>query len=419
MELLRKAENLTEAYRILDPSKPLTGKELERFYAQRPDEASIAPLWDKLEADDSGDDKTLFTGHRGNGKTTELEWLAVKLRSTHIVVSFNAETQFNLGDVDYRDLLVLLGLQVYNEAKTNWNLKLSQDKLHDLLFWYGVHIFEEDEKRRWESEADAELNAGFARFNLKLKTEPRQRVRYRSEAESHLSDLLERLNAVLDEMKSKTDRRIMVIVDGLEKMYTMTQVLDLFCRGANALMEPHCRAVYTVPLSLYHTPDVQQVLLSFTRDFSLPNIKSANRDKTPCPEGRDALLRVLDNRLRPGLISEDAASLLVEMCGGLLKQLISLAGESVAHARRLRGERGSVLPQDVQYAATKLRNVYRANLTEAYYGELLRIYRGGAFVNSPVTQDLLHNLSLLEYDGGDAWWAVNPIVKKLLDEQSS
>jgi len=86
-------------------------------------------------------------------------------------------------------------------------------------------------------------------------------------------------------------------------------------------------------------------------------------------------------------------------------------------ARRLRGEQGPVEPDDVEFAATKVRNSYRGNLTEAHYAELERIYRGGAFVNSPVAQDLLHNLSLLEYNGGEAWWAVNPIVRKLLDER--
>jgi hypothetical protein len=44
MELLRKADNLAEAYALLDPDRPLEGEWLEHFYAERPEEASIAPL---------------------------------------------------------------------------------------------------------------------------------------------------------------------------------------------------------------------------------------------------------------------------------------------------------------------------------------------------------------------------------------
>lgn len=117
MELLRKAENLAEAYQLLDPDRPLEGEWLEHFYAKRPEEASITPLIDGLVLDSREDDKTLFTGHRGNGKTTELARLEQMLESTHTVVRFNVESLLNPGDVDYADLLVVLGLQVFHKAK--------------------------------------------------------------------------------------------------------------------------------------------------------------------------------------------------------------------------------------------------------------------------------------------------------------
>jgi hypothetical protein len=72
---------------------------------------------------------------------------------------------------------------------------------------------------------------------------------------------------------------------------------------------------------------------------------------------------------------------------------------------------------DVEYAARQVRNTYRGSLTEEQYGELWRLYNGGRFVNSEAARSLLHNLSLLEYDGGDAWWSVHPIVQPLLEER--
>jgi hypothetical protein len=103
--------------------------------------------------------------------------------------------------------------------------------------------------------------------------------------------------------------------------------------------------------------------------------------------------------------------------GGLLKELIALARNAVLHARRVRGEKGPVEAEDVAYAARQVRNTFRSILTEEQYRELWRIYSGGRFVNGEVTRDLLHNLSLLEYDGGEAWWAVHPIVRPLLEER--
>ena len=417
MHLLRKAENLTEAYRLLDPNRPLEGKWLDRFYAERPEEASIEPLADELMLDSSDDDKTIFTGHRGSGKTTELARLEQKLQDSHTVVRFNVEGLLNLGDVDYADLLVVMGLEVFLAAQRT-GAKLDKDRRRDLLYWYTTHIFEEGERDGWKSEVGGELNAVFAKFSAKLTTDaPYRREKMRAEAQANLSDLLERLNRLLEDAQEKSGQRTLVIVDGLDKMLDQNQVRDLFCQGANALMAPGCRVVYTVPLALYHTNDFQQVRMSFPRNFPLPNVKTVEQDETPCPEGRKALLEVLDCRLMPGLVAPEAAGRLVEQSGGLLKELIALARSAVLRARHVRGEQGSVQVEDVARAARQVRNTYRGNLTQDQYKELERTHSGGWFVNSEVARSLLHNLSLLEYDGGDAWWAVHPIVRPLLEER--
>jgi energy-coupling factor transporter ATP-binding protein EcfA2 len=419
MELLRKAENLSEAYNLLDPNRPLEGKWLEHFYAERPDGSSLAPLLDELLSDSSDEDKTIFTGHRGSGKTTELARLEEKLRPTHTVVRLSVESLLNLGDVNYADLLVVLGLQVFQAARQS-GIELDEKRLRDLLFWYSTHIFEQGERGGLESEVGGELNALIAKISVKLTTDaPYRRETVRAQAQANLSDLLERLNALLDELRRKSGHRTMVIVDGLDKMYDLNQVRDLFCQGANALIEPRCRTVYTVPLAIYHTDDFQQVRMSFTRDFPLPNVKTVEQDgRTSCPEGRQALLNVLDCRLMAGLLAPEAAERLVDLCGGVLKELIALARNTVLRARRVRGGQGPAQPEDVEYAARQVRNTYRAGLTQEQYKELWRLHSGGRFVNSEVSRSLMHNLSLLGYDGGDAWWGIHPIVRPLLEERA-
>jgi hypothetical protein len=63
-----------------------------------------------------------------------------------------------------------------------------------------------------------------------------------------------------------------------------------------------------------------------------------------------------------------------------------------------------------------VQNAYSAFLTEAHYQELARILRGGQFKNSDVARELIHNLSLLAYNGGPVWWGVHPIVRPLVEE---
>lgn len=414
MELSR-AQTLKEAYNLFDPLRPLEGEWLEAFYVERPQSASLQPLIEELELDERSDDKTLFSGHRGSGKTTELNRLAQALAPTHIVVRMNAESLLNLGDVDYTDLLVVMGLEVFRHAAAA-GLPLKKEKLENLRFWYTTHILEENERPALESEIAATLNAGIASITARLRTNAPRRQTVRAQAQAHLSDLLERLNNLLDELHQKAGKRILVIVDGLDKMYNLDQVRNLFLHGANALTEPRCRILYTVPISLYYTNDFQQVRLSYHRSFPLPNIKVWERDGQPCAEGQETLRELVLRRMEGKLITAEALEQLVEYSGGLLKELVSLTRASVSRARRLRGDGGPIQPDDVEYAARQVRNAYKALLTEEGYQELKRILEGGRFVNTPLAQDLLHNLSLLEYNGDGIWWAVHPNVRPLVEE---
>ncbi len=411
----QQAQTLAEAYRVLDPLRPLDGEWFNSFYAERPESAGIQSLLDELMLDDRRDDKTIFTGHRGSGKTTELTRLARELADSHFVVRIDAEELLNLGDVDYADLLVMMGLQIFRRARES-GIRLSEERVQNLQFWYRTHILEEEERPALDAEIGAQLNAGIASIAAKLRTDAPRRQRARAEAQANLSDLLERLNELLEDLQDKTKRRILVIVDGLDKMYDLDQVSRLFLHGANALIEPRCRVIYTVPIAIYYTNDFQQVRLSFPRNFALPNIKTEERDGNPCQEGRQALRKVLERRMMGELLEPEATERLVELSGGLLKELIALTRNSVLRARRLQGEQGPVRVEDVEYAARQVRNTYQASLTEAHYHELQRLAQGERFTNSPMMRELLHNLSVLEYNGDGAWWTIHPVVRPLVEE---
>lgn len=259
----------------------------------------------------------------------------------------NVESLLNLGDVDYTDLLVVMGLEVFRHA-TGAGLRLEKEKLENLRFWYKTHILEEDERRALDAELTAELNAGIASITARLRRNAPRRQTARAQAQANLSDLLERLNNLLDEIHQKAGKRILVIVDGLDKMYNLDQVRNLFLYGANALTEPRCRILYTVPIPLYYTNDFHQVRFSYHRSFPLPNIKVWERDGQPCAEGRETLREVVLHRLDKKLITAEALEQLVAYSGGLLKELVSLTCASVLRARLLRGDGGPIQPDDVE-----------------------------------------------------------------------
>lgn len=416
MQRLGQAQTLRDAYTTLDPLCSLSGNWMQHYYVERPEECSINGLLDELQLDRSEDDKTLFTGYRGSGKTTELHRLEEALQGDHLVVFMNVEEFMNLGDIHYTDLLVLLGLEVFRVTQKA-GFRTEERLLKDLRFWYEEHILEKAKGTEAEVSFNLGLDLLIAKLGGRIKSDASRRETIRSATKAHLSDLLERLNCLLQELHEKVEKRILVIVDGLDKVYDLSQVRDLFLQGANALLEPRCRIIYTVPYALSYSNDFQQVRLTYPRFYILPNIKTHQADRwQPYSAGVNMLEEVLHRRVAPALLSGEAKKRLIEYSGGLLKELISLARSSLVVARRLRGDQGPIQADDVEYAVQQVQNTFRALLTEDQYRELARILDGGPFVNSFIAQELIHNLSLLAYDGGRIWWDVHPIVRPLVEE---
>ena len=412
MAKISAPSTLKQAYQFLDPLRPLQGEWLERFYVPRPPDSRIDMLRHALLSDKSEDDKTLFSGQQGAGETTELNRLAQALQDTHVVIFVNAEEALNLGDVHYTDLLVTLGLAVYREAR-RWGVPADDKQAENLLFWYTEQILEEDETARLRSEVAGEVNLGVVRFGTRLAQEAPFRKTVRARAEARLSDLITRLNELLISLRKRFGRRILVIVDGVDKIYNLRQAADLFLYGSNALSAPACRIIYTVPFPLFYSPDFQQVRQQFHRNHLLPNVKTRNRDSSPYAPGQEMLREVILRRMGEQLITPEALERLIHASGGLLRELLRLARLSILSALDRGAER--IMPEDVEWAIREVQNTFRRILKAEDFLHLREVCETKQLDQLPprMADRLLHNLSVLEYNG-DVWWDVHPVVKQLL-----
>jgi len=125
---------------------------------------------------------------------------------------------------------------------------------------------------------------------------------------------------------------------------------------------------------------------------------------------------IVERRVEPYLIDPEAIDLAVRMSGGIPLTLIQLIQSAILHGLAA-GQDRIGLPQ-MQSAVVQLQNDYRGTLRPEDYGELLRYHRTRAFVNNERTREFLASLSLLEYNDGEPWCDVHPILLPLLGEQA-
>ncbi|MGB9724274.1 MAG: hypothetical protein ACPL7G_10315 [Chloroflexia bacterium] len=225
-------------------------------------------------------------------------------------------------------------------------------------------------------------------------------------------------------VRGQTGRSVLVAIDDLDKPDIAT-AQELFYRHATALTQPPCKILYTIPIALLYTAEFRPVSRNFSGWFVLPNIKVCNRDGSPHAAGRAIMREMVERRMDLGLITSEALDFLIEMSGGVMREMTTLM-QLACNEARVSGKGQIDLPL-AQKAVAFIRNEYRRSLRVEHYQQLRLVARDKQVREIHRVQrrpeeeetelallELLHNLSVLEYCNEDSWWDVHPIVASLL-----
>jgi len=121
--------------------------------------------------------------------------------------------------------------------------------------------------------------------------------------------------------------------------------------------------------------------------------------------------------MRPDLIEEDALRYATEMSAGITREFVRTIKDSCVEAI-VRGGDG-IICADVKRAVTDRKNDFKRILSKKTQYTALKevhdtksIYIDDEDIRAEIP-GLLHNLSIVEYNG-DIWWDVHPVVLSIL-----
>jgi hypothetical protein len=411
---MMRANTLAEAFENLNPRKPLQGERLKAFYVER----AGTPLPEMAIYLRSAREpfKLLFTGHRGSGKTTSLFKLTEVLGKQYFTVRFSVTETLNPFELTYVDLLLGLSTRLFARATAEEAIKtlglgdIAGELLDDIYRWLTDYVLGKDIPFRAPA-ADKSLSAkvNFLALELEAKVaaEASTRQAVRQRVEMQLSELIERINYVLDAIRRHSQREVLIVVEDIDKL-DLKAARDLYLEHAASLTAPRASIVYTFPVSLRYSSDFIQIRRNFDEAHVLPNVHVFHKDGSSHADGRARLHEVVTRRMSPDLIDETALETLVEHSGGLLVSLIDLAQRVVVSA--IGAVRERVEEADVHKAIARERADYQALLRPGDY-EALRARRADkVLVNDETVRQLLYTQSLLEYANDEVWCDVHPVV---------
>ncbi|HYO57456.1 hypothetical protein [Archangium sp.] len=132
-------------------------------------------------------------------------------------------------------------------------------------------------------------------------------------------------------------------------------------------------------------------------------------------KGREFLLQVLHRRAGPGILSDTAAEQLVQLSGGVLRDLIALA-KSAGDEAYSRG--ADTIDRDhVMMAADGFGRALMVGLKPEEIDTLKHLHSTGGFVRtSDDDLALIATRRVLEYRGRQPQYAVHPTISHLLDQ---
>jgi hypothetical protein len=388
---------------------------LKRFYKL----LKIDPI-DHVLQEEPENTYTIFCGHRGCGKSTELKRLGKNFNKKELffVISLDAVNDLDPNNLQYADVLMGLAEKLFKRLDEE-GIEISRVFLSKLNSWFDEKIKTNTKTREFATEAKAGLTAElgvpyfgklFAHFTNAFKVNTSYKEELRRIIKDSFTQFSIYFNQLIEiaeiEIRAKDKgKKILFIIDGTDRL-SGEDSNRFFIEDCHQLQLIKSNFVYCAPI---HLISKDNQVRQFFKVFILPMIKIVDKDtKLPFADGVSILEEMIYKRADKILFDcEDTIKKLVMHSGGCPRELLKLL-----HYAFLRTETEIFDKESVEMAIYDLATDYRRFLNTDDYKLLYDADLTGDYDDSSERIDfLLINLALLEYN--QFYRRSHPVIRTL------
>ena len=372
----------------------------------------------------------LFTGHIGCGKSTELLRLKAELEEEGFhVVYFESSQDLEMGDVEITDIMLAIARRVSESLDSLEKLHLAEPKgLKSLL--QGIAKLLQTEV---EVSAEASIPLGIGKITAKAKNSPELRSKLREYLGPRTKGILDAINEELlqsatEKLKLHGKQGLVVIVDNLDRLessqkpWGRPQPEYLFIDRGEQLRQLKCHVVYTMPLSLRFSNEIETLTQRFTVNPKvLPMVPVLQRDGRISKAGMYLLKQMVLARAFPYLQEHQRLDVITEVFDSpeTLEQLCRVSGGHVRELLMLlydwiKKERLLPLSRNILESVIKSRcNQMKLAITDNDWELLRQVAKDKQVRGDENYRSLVHSRFVYEYcDPEGSWFDINPILAK-------
>lgn len=360
----------------------------------------------------------LFCGHRGCGKSTELNLIAEKLHRPdgYFVVQCNIVEDLDINNIEYVDILFLVAQKIA-EALDKEGIAIDERHVKDLQDFFNERIVSQVKKKDFEASINtgvqsklgfAFIGAIFANITSAFKTSSTHAEEVRRLVKNQFSMFKTTFNRMLDEIKQKLiaekkGKALLVVIDGTDRL-TREDCDHIFLNHASQLTQLETNFVYTVPIHLVY--ESNQVKNFYEAPFVLPNVILEKGREKGKQTGWDAMKQLIYRRIHPDLFdSKKTVDFIIEMSGGHIRELIHILQEAFNASDTEKFDKKAAAA-----GIERLKADYMRILNSEGYLRLVKLEKEDDKESDDIMKTLLFNSVVLEYN--DYWRKVNPVVRE-------
>lgn len=252
----------------------------------------------------------------------------------------------------------------------------------------------------------------FKRLSIALSSRKVRETEIEVRLRRLMPELRELLDTLLFEVHDKTGKRVLFVIDDLEKLTPVDAAISLFLDQAGFFGALNCHLLFTAPSALRLEPRYQAEVISHFTEYTATLGRPVRIERELGAGEYGTLRKIIYRRVCPELVEEAAVERLVLASGGLVSQVIDGMYRAILSAMTEAADRVSL--GHIEQALKERAAGFLAILKDEQYRELDRIDREGAATHVEDPQ-LLHSCCVLEYPDSPSEFAVHPLVLPLLE----
>lgn len=423
-------ETAQRLYHAFDPTEPLRTATANRYVSR--EDSVVREFRQQLEFTD--DHRFLVAGPVGSGKSTELFRMYAELQqdTRRVTVLLDLVAQFDVNALSAGQVVFLVALALLKSADS-----VPPELMRELESTY-LGMVHPDDRRTLDlagllgglgTFVAGAVGGGLAADAAKAATDALKTVDLRTSLpgkgfafdknDPRAHQLTAVLGKVLRHVRQKTNRRHLVLLDGLDKVRGKDRIDELFCSGLLA-----CTGVQGLELVCAAPPSLRfdvgyKGRTGFTEMLRLGLFKVFQRTGGTHEDGLARMHEILERRIRDADLDPDvilhtapdgrrAGHRALVQSGGLVRDLMHLIRRAAMSASQHVG--ASLTGADLEEAIRKRALDYLDSLN---LGRERLLYETWTQKQRPEGDEvdlLLNDNLILTYDNGSPWCRPHPLV---------